>query len=109
MVEKLIPLETGGGKPCQCGRWRSWEDYEHHQLCECGRRLAMVKHCSICRKETAGAPLCDQCARKMRRDCKLVHLDIAGGACGGSGTVDNLRRDEALLKGYDEWKEANNA
>jgi len=45
----------------------------------------------------------------MRRDCQLVHLAIAAGACVGSGTVDNLREDERLLKEYDKWKEEHDA
>jgi len=66
-----------------------------------------VRHCEICRTETDGAPLCDRCARKLRNDCRLVHLAIAARAGVGSGAVDNLRRDEALLARYDERKEEN--
>jgi len=66
----------------------------------------MVKHCEICRTATEGAPLCDRCARILRRDCQLVHLAIVAGACVGSSTIRNLRRDEETLAEYDEWKEA---
>ena len=69
----------------------------------------MVKHCELCRTETTGAPLCDKCARILRRDCQLVHLAIASGAHVGSATIGNLRRDEALLKEYDGWKAENDA
>ena len=58
------------------------------------------RHCSICRTETAG-PLCDPCARRLRRDCNLIHLAIAANVCVGSGTIANLRRDEALVAEYD--------
>ena len=45
----------------------------------------------------------EQSAWRLRRDCKLVHLAITAGACVGSGTIRNLRRDEEKLKEYDEW------
>ncbi len=108
MVEKDIPVDDdiGLGKHCKCGRWRSWADYEMGQLCECGRRLAMVRHCSICRTETTGAPLCDRCAVQVHSNCSMARLAIAAGACVDSGAVRNLRRDEALVAEYDEWKEA---
>jgi len=59
----------------------------------------MTKHCSKCHTEID--PLCDCRADRLRRDCNLIHLAIAAGACVGSGTIDNLRRDEALLEEYD--------
>ena len=60
-----------------------------------------TRRCSICRTETDG-PLCARCARKLRRDCQLVHLAIAAGAHVGSGTIRNLERDKELLAEYDE-------
>lgn len=64
-----------------------------------------TRHCSICLTPTDGAPLCDRCARHLRRDCRLAHLAIAKGACVGSGTVRNLRQGEGLLTRYDLWQE----
>ena len=68
----------------------------------CGH-LQPVRYCSICHAETTGAPLCARCARHLRRECKLVHEAITAGACVGSGTIRNLRRDEERLAEYDEW------
>lgn len=97
MVEKDIPVDDIGlGKHCKCGRWHSWADYEVEQLCECGRRLVMVKQCVRCHTEIHGS-LCDCQADRLRRDCRLAHLAIAAGACVGSG---------ALLAEYDEAWEA---
>jgi len=71
--------------------------------------VKQTRYCSTCRMPTDGAPLCNRCARPMRRDCKVTRLAIIARAGVGSGTIRNLRRDEALLEGQAEWEEEHNA
>lgn len=70
-------------------------------------RDRQARYCLRCPTRTAGAALCDRCARHLRQECRLAHLAIARGVNLYSGAIANLRRDEALLAEYDEWKEAN--
>jgi len=91
------------------GTATSYTRSEHKRYqCQAGGE-EMVKYCEICRAETDGAPLCDRCARKLRNDCRLVHLAIAARAGVGSGTINNLREDERRLAEYDKWKEETDA
>ena len=95
MVENKCP---------NCGKY-TFPNFEPH-ICP---TTEDTRHCSTCRTATDGAPLCDQCADRLRHEQASTAKAIEDCTCFGEGTIDDLLQNERMLAEYDEWKEANDA